>query len=134
MKNMKNMKNNLGNFNKCSICLDKIYFKKNTYTTICNHIYHKSCINKWLNISKTCPICREVLVNTNSYTNTNSNTNTNNLYYTIINYDIDSNNDFNLNINTVISEEDIQDNRINMKKDICILSIPIIIILIFLIF
>jgi len=44
---------------ECSICLDindKIWIK-----TRCNHIYHNECITEWLQISKSCPICREQL-------------------------------------------------------------------------
>lgn len=27
----------------------------------CNHYYHKECCDEWLKISKTCPMCREVI-------------------------------------------------------------------------
>lgn len=28
--------------------------------TPCFHLYHHTCINKWLSVEKYCPICREV--------------------------------------------------------------------------
>jgi len=42
----------------CPICLDsKISFKK----TVCGHLFCKDCIREWLDIHKSCPLCRMVL-------------------------------------------------------------------------
>ena len=44
---------------RCIICLNDI---KNQFTLIncnCNYHYHDKCINKWLAISKSCPVCRK---------------------------------------------------------------------------
>ena len=43
---------------QCIICLEKIDRLK--IHTSCAHTYHKSCLDKWFNISKSknCPICR----------------------------------------------------------------------------
>ena len=44
---------------ECSICLDtnnKVWIK-----TKCNHAYHEECFKDWIQISKSCPICREQL-------------------------------------------------------------------------
>jgi hypothetical protein len=49
--------------NLCSICLD--YINNDSETLKCNHIYHRSCINRWLEINNTCPYCRECVVNIN---------------------------------------------------------------------
>ena len=55
------------NQDKCSICLMD-YEKGDDITLInCNHIYHKNCINNFLNhgpshIQKKCPVCREVII------------------------------------------------------------------------
>lgn len=40
----------------CSICVEKI---NNPHKLICNHSFCKTCIFKWFNISKTCPLCRK---------------------------------------------------------------------------
>ena len=50
---------------ECQICAvdfqdnDEIYASNNPD---CNHQYHRSCIEKWLNYQYTCPICHEVFV------------------------------------------------------------------------
>ena len=45
----------------CSICLDNIILSNISDNIIldCQHIFHKKCVNKWLKISKTCPLCRK---------------------------------------------------------------------------
>ena len=48
------------NLPECSICLNKIG-KKKLFTTECNHKYHWKCINKWLDITNTCPYCRKII-------------------------------------------------------------------------
>lgn len=44
----------------CAICLEKISFinKKRTH---CNHFFHKKCLNKWLSLNPTCPLCKDLL-------------------------------------------------------------------------
>ncbi len=42
----------------CSICFEKIPFEKQHYLH-CGHVYHCECINKWLNTTYYCPICRQ---------------------------------------------------------------------------
>ena len=44
----------------CNICMEKI--KNEFVTTNCNCtdiVYHKKCLDKWFNISKTCPFCKK---------------------------------------------------------------------------
>ena len=44
----------------CNICMEKI--KNEFVMTNCkcrNIIYHKKCIEKWFNISNTCPFCKK---------------------------------------------------------------------------
>ena len=40
------------NFNTCYNC------NINTKLLYCGHIFHKTCINEWLQIRRECPICR----------------------------------------------------------------------------
>lgn len=56
------------NHPECAICLEKMdpenaAQKDNLMlvTTPCQHTYHKSCFEKWLSVSNTCPHCRTVL-------------------------------------------------------------------------
>lgn len=50
--------------NECSICLDSIHPDDQVITT-CNHIFHKHCLEPWLEQNKTCGYCREPLPNFN---------------------------------------------------------------------
>ena len=43
----------------CAICLEELTTINYTFITICNHKFHKECINKL--IEKKCPCCREEL-------------------------------------------------------------------------
>ncbi|XP_031280893.1 RING-H2 finger protein ATL20-like [Pistacia vera] len=47
------------NDNTCPICLSE-YQAKETLRTIpeCNHYFHANCIDEWLKINGTCPLCR----------------------------------------------------------------------------
>ena len=43
----------------CNICMEEI--KNEFVLTNCNCsdiVYHKKCLDKWFNISKTCPFCK----------------------------------------------------------------------------
>lgn len=39
----------------CSICFSKI---NNEHKLECGHVFHKQCIEKWINTNPSCPICR----------------------------------------------------------------------------
>lgn len=46
----------------CVICLKNIE-DEDKYKLSCNHDYfHKECIEKWLAIKSTCPLCRENVI------------------------------------------------------------------------
>lgn len=47
--------------NTCPICLCE-YQAKETLRTIpdCNHYFHASCIDQWLKLNATCPLCRNL--------------------------------------------------------------------------
>ena len=42
---------------ECPICLQNLKNKVVKYT-VCKHIFHKSCLNKWLEKKSSCPSCR----------------------------------------------------------------------------
>ncbi len=43
---------------ECSICID--HEKKDVWIeTFCNHKFHYSCLSRWLESKKSCPLCRE---------------------------------------------------------------------------
>jgi hypothetical protein len=47
---------------KCSICQDNFYKDQKVKKLCCKHIYHEECINKWMERSNTCPICRKDII------------------------------------------------------------------------
>ena len=56
---------------ECAICYEPMYNKCVKYLA-CEHVFHLKCVNKWLNKSHTCPVCRE---NTRTSTNTDEDDN-----------------------------------------------------------
>ena len=44
----------------CAICYDKIQ-KENNSKTKCGHYFCRTCLDAWLNINTTCPMCRTVI-------------------------------------------------------------------------
>lgn len=44
----------------CTICQKKVYITRHNRTS-CDHIFHRSCLSRWLEKASTCPICRTVL-------------------------------------------------------------------------
>ena len=45
--------------NMCVICMMPLYDKT---ITPCSHVFHKRCLQKWLKIKKSCPVCRSQIV------------------------------------------------------------------------
>jgi len=47
----------------CPICLDE--YRKGAKDAVrmkkCGHVFHKQCLQKWMNVNRTCPLCREDL-------------------------------------------------------------------------
>lgn len=59
--NMKYKSNNcLCVDDECAICIEPIH-KEYVPLFVCNHKFHKHCINKWLQINNYCPLCRNDL-------------------------------------------------------------------------
>ena len=48
--------------NKCAICWEIVL--RNGKTLLCDHKFHRHCINTWLNQNNTCPLCRREVVPT----------------------------------------------------------------------
>lgn len=58
-KSLINKNNSFLEENVCSICFDSM---NNSKTTLrCGHTFHESCINRWIKIKPTCPLCRRIL-------------------------------------------------------------------------
>lgn len=44
---------------QCSICLEEYDEKSNLNRLMrCKHVFHETCINKWIKTNETCPLCR----------------------------------------------------------------------------
>ena len=50
---------------KCAICLEKFNSKVKVIILPCIHIFHRSCINDWMEKQKNCPICKFELTKEN---------------------------------------------------------------------
>lgn len=51
---------------RCPICLENFTLRERVKLLPCAHIYHKECIETWLNIHGTCPVCRQTLTGRNT--------------------------------------------------------------------
>ncbi len=69
---------------KCAICLENIDSTRTTTTTKlqCNHVFHKTCIDRWLLRKNTCPVCRARINNRNRRSSRQPRINTRSPYYT----------------------------------------------------
>lgn len=47
----------------CSICFDDYTSRCSIIALVCSHKFHASCIKKWLNQSRRCPLCQKDAVN-----------------------------------------------------------------------
>ena len=45
---------------QCLICLSEFKDKEEIRNLYCNHFFHRKCIDNWLKINKTCPLCKEI--------------------------------------------------------------------------
>ena len=45
----------------CSVCLGEFDFNSAVRKTLCNHLFHASCIDEWAHKNLSCPICRKDL-------------------------------------------------------------------------
>jgi len=45
--------------NDCVICFETVANKESNFSCcLCKNIFHKNCINRWIKINNTCPLCR----------------------------------------------------------------------------
>jgi len=49
--------NSSTNLKECIICLDRMCENEKLTLLMCSHIYHKKCIDIWLEKKSICPIC-----------------------------------------------------------------------------
>lgn len=47
---------------ECCICLQEYESGDGIVVTPCNHVFHKECCKEWLQLSRSCPICRRDIV------------------------------------------------------------------------
>ena len=50
---------------KCAICYESLFLEKCKFSNVGNincHLYHRFCLDKWLDAKKECPHCRQVIV------------------------------------------------------------------------
>eukprot|EP00088_Acartia_fossae_P066660 TRINITY_DN82752_c0_g1_i1.p1 TRINITY_DN82752_c0_g1~~TRINITY_DN82752_c0_g1_i1.p1 ORF type:complete len:111 (+),score=10.22 TRINITY_DN82752_c0_g1_i1:46-333(+) len=43
----------------CPICQDDFELDQSVTVLPCDHYYHSDCVNKWLTMHGTCPVCRK---------------------------------------------------------------------------
>lgn len=61
---------NISNESKCSICLNDFQIDECVRTLLlCNHTFHKSCIDLWLIRSATCPNCKSPIASQGIFMN-----------------------------------------------------------------
>lgn len=48
--------------NTCSVCLEEFKDDDILVKLNCNHIFHKECLEPWLNNNTNCPMCRQNIV------------------------------------------------------------------------
>lgn len=41
----------------CAICLGRLHFWS-CHRTSCGHEFHRACLQQWLQLAETCPLCR----------------------------------------------------------------------------
>ena len=56
---IENIKFNIDNstFFQCGICMDTFQDGEQLKKLSCSHIYHKDCLNQWIQAKKDCPLC-----------------------------------------------------------------------------
>ncbi|XP_045793084.1 E3 ubiquitin-protein ligase RZF1-like [Trifolium pratense] len=45
----------------CSICLCELSNDSSAVQISCSHVFHRDCIEKWITVKRTCPLCRIIV-------------------------------------------------------------------------
>lgn len=48
-------------FFQCGICMDSFYDQEMVKKLPCGHIYHKDCLNQWMQTKNKCPFCDKLI-------------------------------------------------------------------------
>lgn len=51
-------KEDLSTYDECAICLSQYEEGEQVKEVPCHHAFHVDCIDKWLNMSNFCPVCK----------------------------------------------------------------------------
>ena len=69
----------------CPVCLSDLTVGDEARHLPCNHMFHKACVDEWLKVNATCPVCRASIIgddspasSANDHNSNNSNSNNNN--------------------------------------------------------
>ena len=46
---------------QCLICFENLSSNK-TESFLCQHTFHRNCLEEWFKIERTCPLCRKLLL------------------------------------------------------------------------
>lgn len=59
-----------GEEQKCAVCLREYEVDDTIRVLGCNHFYHKSCVDPWLRVKSSCPVCRQPIANARDFRGT----------------------------------------------------------------
>ncbi|KAK8672641.1 hypothetical protein V6N13_111006 [Hibiscus sabdariffa] len=48
----------VGGGGDCSICLEEFKEEEEGSEMPCEHVFHRGCVEKWLRMNRSCPVCR----------------------------------------------------------------------------
>lgn len=87
---------------ECPICLAACTARADVITLECTHVFHRSCLQKWLQNADTCPLCR-THVSTKSICIVNKNY-IDGMVWAIYSMNREHRNELMLNIETVLTD------------------------------
>lgn len=51
----------LSKYKNCSICFNRLFLNNVIFMKNCEHVFHKSCLDRWLIYEPICPNCRTTI-------------------------------------------------------------------------